>query len=58
MLYMFQKLVPGKVYETRASLLRVHQVPVDPAPLWQMPKFARNVRLFNFISLLYLELLL
>ena len=50
--YMFQKLVPGKVYETRASLLRVHQVPVDPAPLWQMPKFTRNVRLTDSIILL------
>ncbi|KAK3576073.1 hypothetical protein CHS0354_018344 [Potamilus streckersoni] len=37
-----QKRVPGAVYETRASLLRTYQNPVDPAPLWQMPKFTKN----------------
>lgn len=39
-----QRLTPGKVYETRASLLRVHQVPVDSPPLWQLPKFAQKSR--------------
>ncbi|XP_013382287.1 cilia- and flagella-associated protein 77-like [Lingula anatina] len=34
-----KKQTNNKIYETRASLLRTHQIPVDPAPLWQMPKF-------------------
>ncbi|XP_046558261.1 cilia- and flagella-associated protein 77-like isoform X1 [Haliotis rubra] len=32
------------VYSTRASLLKTYQNPVDPAPLWQMPRFTRNAR--------------
>lgn len=35
---------PGKVYETRATQLRVHQVPVSPAPLWQLPRFVNKAR--------------
>ncbi|KAL5012640.1 hypothetical protein ScPMuIL_011191 [Solemya velum] len=38
------KKTPGKVYDTRATLLRTYQYPVDPAPLWQMPRFARNAK--------------
>ncbi|XP_046371401.1 cilia- and flagella-associated protein 77-like isoform X2 [Haliotis rufescens] len=34
----------GAVYSTRASLLKTYQNPVDPAPLWQMPRFARNAQ--------------
>lgn len=34
----------GKVYETRASLLRIHQEKVDPSPLWQMPRFSKSAR--------------
>lgn len=30
---------PNAVYETRASLLRTYQNPVDDAPLWQLPRF-------------------
>lgn len=37
-------LNPGKVYETRASLLRIHQVPVEEAPLWQLPRFSTSAR--------------
>jgi len=39
-----KKLTPGKVYETRASLLRIHQVPVEPAPLWQLPRFSKSAK--------------
>jgi len=39
-----QRLTPGKVYETRASMLRNYQVPVQSAPLWQMPKFSNCAR--------------
>lgn len=39
-----QRRSPGNVYETRASLLRTYQNPVDPAPLWQMPKFAKEAK--------------
>ena len=42
---------PGKVYETRASLLRTHQVPVEAAPLWQMPRFTDSVSIFNVYGL-------
>lgn len=38
----YKRLTPGKVYETRASKLRAHQIPVDSAPLWQLPKFGRK----------------
>ncbi|KAL8562996.1 hypothetical protein ACOMHN_004688 [Nucella lapillus] len=31
-------------YDTRASLLRTYQNPVDPAPLWQLPRFANNAK--------------
>ncbi|XP_063423666.1 cilia- and flagella-associated protein 77-like isoform X2 [Mytilus trossulus] len=30
---------PNCVYETRASLLRTYQNPVEDAPLWQLPRF-------------------
>ena len=30
--------------ETRASRLRRHSPSVDATPLWQMPKFQKNVR--------------
>ena len=33
-----QKL-QGKVYETRASLLRRYSEPVDPPPLWKIKRF-------------------
>ncbi|KAK3087794.1 hypothetical protein FSP39_010645 [Pinctada imbricata] len=39
-----QKRNPCKVYDTRASLLRTYQNPVEPAPLWQMSKFKKNAR--------------
>ncbi|XP_062583256.1 cilia- and flagella-associated protein 77-like isoform X2 [Saccostrea cucullata] len=39
-----QKRNPSKVYETRASLLRTYQNPVEPAPLWQMSKFKNAAR--------------
>jgi len=39
-----QKRSPGQVYETRASLLRTYQNPVDADPLWQMPKFTKEAR--------------
>ncbi|XP_076436208.1 cilia- and flagella-associated protein 77-like [Babylonia areolata] len=31
-------------YETRTNLLRTYQNPVDPVPLWQMPRFASNAK--------------
>ncbi|XP_013063876.2 cilia- and flagella-associated protein 77-like isoform X1 [Biomphalaria glabrata] len=34
----------GIVYETRASLLRTYQNPVDPAPLWQLPRFTKSAK--------------
>lgn len=34
----------GKVYETRASMLRIQQIPVEAGPLWKMPKFSRNAK--------------
>ncbi|XP_033725013.1 cilia- and flagella-associated protein 77-like isoform X2 [Pecten maximus] len=39
-----QRRNPNTVYETRASLLRTYQNPVDEAPLWQLPKFKKNAR--------------
>lgn len=39
-----QRRSPGNVYETRASLLRTYQNPVDPSPLWQMPKFTKEAK--------------
>lgn len=33
--------VDRNIYETRASLLRKHQPPVDGVPLWHMPKFQK-----------------
>ncbi|BFZ20543.1 hypothetical protein BsWGS_23582 [Bradybaena similaris] len=32
------------IYETRASLLRTYQNPVDPPPLWQLPRFTKSAR--------------
>lgn len=32
------------LYDTRATLLRTFQNPVDPKPLWQMPRFSRSAR--------------
>ncbi|GFO31058.1 cilia- and flagella-associated protein 77 [Plakobranchus ocellatus] len=32
------------IYETRASLLRTYQNPVDPAPLWQLPRFTKSAK--------------
>jgi len=34
----------GIIYETRASLLRTFQNPVEPAPLWQMPRFTKSAK--------------
>ncbi|KAH9507447.1 Cilia- and flagella-associated protein 77 [Bulinus truncatus] len=34
----------GIIYETRASLLRTYQHPVEPAPLWQLPRFAKSAK--------------
>lgn len=31
----------GKVYETRASLLRRHSEPVDPPPYWKMKRWSK-----------------
>jgi len=39
-----KKLAPGKVYETRACQLRAHQVPVEAAPLWQLPRFTQSAK--------------
>lgn len=39
-----QKRSPGQVYETRASLLRTYQNPVDADALWQMPRFTKEAR--------------
>lgn len=39
-----QRRSPGCVYETRASLLRTYQNPVEQAPLWQMPKFTKEAK--------------
>lgn len=36
------KAKPGKVYQTRASQLRIHQVPVEQSPLWKLPRFSRT----------------
>ncbi|XP_043914743.1 cilia- and flagella-associated protein 77 [Protopterus annectens] len=36
-----KKVQLGKVFETRASLLRKYQPPIDPAPLWQLPRFQK-----------------
>lgn len=33
--------VDKTIYETRTSLLRKYQPPVDPSPLWQMKKFEK-----------------
>ncbi|XP_052221842.1 cilia- and flagella-associated protein 77-like isoform X2 [Dreissena polymorpha] len=38
------KRSPGQVYETRATLLRTYQNPVNPEPLWQMPKFTKEAK--------------
>ena len=45
--YFLQKLTPGKVYDTRASLLRAHQIPVEGGPLWQLPRFSKHVSVFK-----------
>uniref|UniRef100_H2Z9B1 Cilia- and flagella-associated protein 77 n=1 Tax=Ciona savignyi TaxID=51511 RepID=H2Z9B1_CIOSA len=37
-----QKKLDGKIYETRASLLRKYQPEVEDPPLWQMPKFNKT----------------
>lgn len=37
-----QNVRMGKVNETRASMMRIHQVPVQSAPLWKMPRFSKN----------------
>ncbi|XP_005100720.1 cilia- and flagella-associated protein 77 isoform X2 [Aplysia californica] len=34
----------GIIYETRASLLRTYQNPVEPAPLWQLPRFTKSAK--------------
>ncbi|ESO88011.1 hypothetical protein LOTGIDRAFT_126939 [Lottia gigantea] len=34
----------GVVYETRASLLRTYQNPVESGPLWQLPKFKNSAK--------------
>ncbi|XP_074654845.1 cilia- and flagella-associated protein 77-like [Tubulanus polymorphus] len=39
-----KKHTVGKVYETRASLLRTYQNPVDPGPLWKMQKFNEKAK--------------
>ncbi|XP_014341644.1 cilia- and flagella-associated protein 77 [Latimeria chalumnae] len=33
----------GKIFETRASILRKYQPPVDPQPLWHLPRFQRTL---------------
>lgn len=38
------KLKPGQINDTRTSILRQHQVAVDPAPLWQMKKFNKSAK--------------
>lgn len=38
-----QKMSNRCYSETRASRLRRHSPPVDPPPLWQMPKFQKKV---------------
>lgn len=39
--FFFQRHVDKTIYETRTSRLRKFQPPVDPAPLWHMPKFEK-----------------
>ncbi|CAL1537808.1 unnamed protein product [Lymnaea stagnalis] len=34
----------GIVYETRATVLRTYQNPVEPPPLWQLPRFTKSAR--------------
>lgn len=38
-----QKKLDGRIYETRASLLRKYQPQVESPPLWQMPKFQTRI---------------
>nr|CAB3230275.1 cilia- and flagella-associated protein 77-like [Phallusia mammillata] len=37
-----QKKIDGRIYETRASLLRKYQPLVEDPPLWQMPRFSQG----------------
>lgn len=39
-----QKKTQMLLYDTRATLLRTYQNPVDPKPLWQMPRFSRSAK--------------
>lgn len=39
-----QRRSPGQVYETRASLLRTYQNPVDAERPWQMTKFTKEAK--------------
>ena len=36
---MQKKKLHGKIYETRASLIRRYSEPVDPTPLWKMKRW-------------------
>ena len=48
--FFFQRHVDKTIYETRTSRLRKFQPPVDPAPLWHMPKFEKvtSVDVYDF----------
>lgn len=44
---LFQQKLDGRIYETRASLLRKYQPRVESAPLWQMPKYNKVKNAFK-----------
>ncbi len=45
-----RKKLQGKVYETRASLMRRYSEPVDPPPLWKMSQWAKVLVSYIFVS--------
>jgi len=45
-----QRKIDQRIYETRASLLRKYQPPIDNPPLWQMPRFAKVCRKIFFFG--------
>ena len=45
LLLLHQKL-QGKVYETRASLMRRYSEPVEPPPLWKMQRWSKVLLLY------------
>ncbi|XP_029469552.1 cilia- and flagella-associated protein 77 isoform X2 [Rhinatrema bivittatum] len=37
----YREKIQKRLYDTRTTLLRKYQPPVDPAPLWQLPRFKK-----------------